>query len=217
MIKVGSNTVTFPYSKIYIGDTQVYPTPQTLSPYLESDGTQQIVTGLNVGDSNRVEIDFKFLDNTYTGTQWLAGGGIQSGRKYYSYSAVNSDFTAKANAKTLSWLNGLNKLADPPDTNRHTVIWGDDQYSQWRIQLDGVGVASYGGGMAAGTPPFNLFTDCQARIYSLKVYSTSSVSSTLLLDMTPTLDGNNAPCMYDSVSGNYFYDNNGGTFVYGEE
>lgn len=216
MIKVGTSEVTFPYSKIYVGDTQVYPTPQALSPYLESDGTQSIVTGLSgISANNRIEFDFKFLSNSYTDiVPYLVNGAVRRS----TFGLVSPDFYCAPYPWTMVWDNGLNKLAEP-DTNRHLLVFGSGTNASFGVYFDGVQVAHASTGAVGGSVnSFNVFnTNCSARIYSLKVYNSLSESSGLLLDLVPTLDGNNVPCLHDNVSGTNYYDSNGGTFVYGEE
>lgn len=49
------------------------------------------------------------------------------------------------------------------------------------------------------------------RIYSAKIYK----DDVLVRDFTPVLDSNNVACMYDNVSGEYFYNQGTGEFIAG--
>jgi hypothetical protein len=50
------------------------------------------------------------------------------------------------------------------------------------------------------------------RIYSFKV---TNAYGDKTLDLIPVLDKESVPCMYDKVSGEYFYNTNGETFIAG--
>jgi hypothetical protein len=49
------------------------------------------------------------------------------------------------------------------------------------------------------------------KIYSFLVYE----NNTLIQDLRPALDYNNVACMYDMVTGKYFYNQGTGEFIAG--
>lgn len=51
------------------------------------------------------------------------------------------------------------------------------------------------------------------RLYESQIY----LNDELVRDFVPVLDGNNVPCLYDKITGSYFYNRGTGTFLYGEK
>lgn len=80
MIKVGTSEVTFPYSKIYVGSTEVWTsaTPAFYPTYIEADGTQAINTGIAGNATYKVEVDFEltYLASSGTSGNLFGNSGI---------------------------------------------------------------------------------------------------------------------------------------------
>lgn len=220
MIKIGSNEVTFPYSKIYLGSTLVWQNTPTPTPtyvnYIEGTGTQYVDTGVAPLSTYKAEIDFELTDTSVWGT--IFGQNYASNYRDQCYRcdgkfAYNSG-SSRARTATVN----------TPDTNRHTIVYNDSS----KYYLDNTEVTAVGtnakwhtSGLSAGNIFLFHFVDNSAlttsigkgKIYGFKV--TDTTYNTVVLDLKPALDNDNVPCFFDTVSNTFKYDCNGNTFLYG--
>lgn len=225
MIKVGTSDVTFPYSKIYVGDTKVWeaqaPGPSQYLNYIESTGTQYIdpnIDSFEGGDT--IEIDFQLTDDAQGSNTYLLGmktgqTGISTYVEEYKYTGAGTRYWGSGRRHTTININ-------TPDTLRHTLKYN---LATTTITFDGTDITyspnnTNGGYLFAGeqrllsgseyirTPIGNI----KARVYSFKV---KNIYAQTTLELVPVLDGNGVPCMWDTVSQTFFYNQGTGDFLYG--
>lgn len=226
-IKVGTTDIKIPFSKVYVGDTLVYtsetPTPYTEVGYLESTGTQYLITPVTMSENYDFEIEFQYNDNSVAG--YIGGNGYKvTGRRfvggmrfYYPDTTVGYFSYAKS---------GLGSFAKQfvayTDLLKHKLSFINNAlYFDDTLVTDLTGTSFlYGTDMTFylfTTPTDNTTTDVEtialARIYSFSV--TDNTTSSKVLDLIPVLDSNNVPCMYDKVSGTFLYNQGTGVFNYG--
>lgn len=184
--------------------------------YLESTGTQYIDTGVVGGSDSKVEI-VASSDNTTKNSCLLgarnsayknsfciwqsttnaqvrydysdASQDTQIGNEYWDIAEKNTIVKNK-NVNTLNGVEGKNNLI------RSFVC-------EYPFYLFGVNT---GGAFAVGTGYIGA-------IHSCKIYA----NNTLVRDFIPVLDNDLVPCMYDKVSGEFFYNQGTGEFVRGDD
>lgn len=226
MIKVGSNTVTFPYSKIYVGDTKVWeaqaPGPSQYLNYIESTGTQYIDTNFSASSTDTAEIEFELTDTTQTLSNYLTGSyhfvsgtaTIISASSLYRGDGIR--YAAWGSRRTQS----ETLTVSTPDLNKHTI---KDDRTNMTIYFDGTSAGTYTHNFSddyiylfaarseSGTT-IDPSGKIKARIYSFKVTDSNNQK---LIELVPVLDGNGVPCMWDTVSQTFFYNQGTGDFLYG--
>lgn len=189
--------------------------PATYLEYMESDGTQYIDLGI-VGRCNlEVEAEVAYVeipsDGCFIGSRtgntrvyalhhfngsMLIGYGDNEyanvyGMKEVKY-AIDSRFVK--GSQTLS-INGQIRATRTVNSEYNTG------YNLYLFALN------YG-----GSPQY--YT--KGRIYSLKIWDlVDGERDSLLGDFRPCLDGDGVPCLYDSVTDDYFHNAGSGTFAYG--
>lgn len=226
-LKLGNTSVKTPYNKMYVGDTLVYtsepPTPYTEVSYLESTGTQYLITPVTMAANYDFEIEFQYNDNSVAG--YIGGNGYKlTGRRfvggmrfYYPDATVGYFSYAKS---------GLGSFARQSvaytDLLKHKLSFMNNAlYFDDTLVTDFTGTSFlYGTDRTFylfTTPTDNTTTDIQtialARIYSFSV--TDNTTNNKVLDLIPVLDSENVPCMYDKVSGTFLYNQGTGVFNYG--
>lgn len=229
MIKIGSNEVTLPYSKMYLGSTLVWqntppaPTPASYPDWLEATGTQYIDTQYELLDTDTVEIEFALTDTSQSTTACLCGRG-----SLISSSPVNGtlyDLYRANGTKYAQWGSGRGQkettTLNTPDLLKHTL---KDTRSIKTITFDGTDITytrySYADYLFAEkytdltTSTIEASHFIKAKIYSFKV---TDASNNVVLDLVPVVDTNGDVGMYDSVSGTIFYNAGTGTFLYGND
>ena len=197
--------------------------------YIESSGTQYIKTGIVPTNVMRVEIIAELNSSQPS-----------------SYSALLGTRTAVANECVIFAKFGNNNLvmtwglgdndASSPSINRPNRPYLDRKmlyvFSRTGIST---GVNSFNdfdkyasevvgsAGNVAGlefylfvlndTNSPNSATWCSAKLYNCKFYNAGQ----LIMDLIPAHDSNNVVCLYDNVSGNYFYNAGTGDFTFGTD
>lgn len=185
--------------------------------YLENTGTLSsrnwISTGIVPDTTTKWEVRLSF-NNTTTGKLMGSGYatptrfniGIESNRFRFAF---NGWFDANSDIIT-------------PDTNIHT--WIMDAPSK-TFTIDGYSVTTTQT-FGTSTFPIALFGRCNSgngntetsnavvgKIYYSKIWQ----DNVLVRDLIPVLDWDMTPCMYDKVSGQFFYNKGTGSFSYGRE
>jgi len=184
--------------------------------YLESTGTQYINTGITGGSGTKAEIKC-FSTNT---TSNKALFGARDASTYYNSftiwqtanNKIRFDYSADSSSVqlTIVW--------DP--TVPH-ILKKDGRYNY----IDGVQQTSNGEKTFSCNYTFSLFgvntggttagsTCLVGRVYYCRIWNGSG---SLVRDLIPVLDWNYTPCMYDKVTGQFFYNQGTGTFQYGRE
>lgn len=208
MIKVGSNEVIFPYSKIYVGDTLVWQDAQPASfpTYIEADGTQVISTGIDGNAAYKVEADFELTYVVSSGASGVLFGNTNT----YGYDMYGR--FAYRGPRRMTYV-----TVNTADLNRHQMVMnnGDDKYYFDNAEVTAVGTnAKFSSGNICIFSSTNVgdINRIKAKLYSFKITDTST--NTVVCNMVPVVDTNGKAGLYDSVSGNIFYDYFGGTFAY---
>ena len=118
---------------------------------------------------------------------------------------------------------GDNTLPSDVFVGRHTVTI-DLSDTVNVVNIDGVNYGTNSGTTTECANPILIFNDYDpwnqnrsenlstAKIYSFKIYK----SNELVFDGMPVLDSENTPCLYDKISGTFFYNQGTGTFAYGD-
>lgn len=195
--------------------------PYTALQYIESTGSQYIDTGFASTINTRVVIDYQYTNNTVNGKTRIFGS-----RKDWYLNGMYAG-TSSNNMSASYWYLVGNILNDRwhsasaySDRNRHTL-----DLSKYGAKLDGTTiwipddvVSSYpafstmllfGAKEGSGGSIPVIYTGI-VRIYSCKIYD----NDVLVRDFAPALDENNVACMYEKISGEYYYNLGSGTFVY---
>lgn len=189
--------------------------------YIESTGTQWIDTGYKYATNQtaRIVIDTSFsrTNNKYhvhgvSGAQ--DGGpniGISDNTKlcFASNGDVSSGVTAAWNTRYLFDLDVLGATFTVKDVNNNNNIVVDMVLSGDALGFNGKQRPSFllFAFSLQGTPYITFIS----KIYFAKLYD----NGILVRDMIPVLDENNVPCMYDYVSGQFFYNRGTGDFIAG--
>jgi hypothetical protein len=174
--------------------------------YIESSGTQYIDTGFNINTSTD-EIELVIQGITTTIYKWFFGEHDNNAR----FGIGSGDGTNKRN---VGYGATTYKVNDTQVYNtQHTFVANSSG-----VYIDGTKVANYSSFTSTSTLYlFHLNLNNQssymggARVWGYK----HKRNGELLLDMIPVLDRNNIACMYDKVSGEFFYNQGTGDFIVG--
>lgn len=174
--------------------------------YIESSGTQYIDTGFNISTSTD-EIELVIQGITTTIYKWFFGEHDNNAR----FCVGSGDGTNKRN---VGYGGTTYKVKDTQvyDT-QHTFVANSSG-----VFIDGTKVANYSSFTSTSTLYlFHLNLNNQssymggARVWGYK----HKRNGEFILDMIPVLDRNNIACMYDKISGEFFYNKGTGQFVAG--
>ena len=180
--------------------------------YIESTGTQYIDTGFKPNQDTRVVCEFELLESGRA--YGVFGSRIGYGTTSYDLfayglngeTAFQDDYNTTHNALANSQTNTLytvdkNKNTTTLNGESHTFTAGTFQLN-FPMYLFGVNTS--------GSPNNQLGS---LRIYSCKIYD----NGTLIRDFKPYYDSNGIACLFDAVSGTYYYNAGTGTFTASEE
>ena len=176
--------------------------------YIESSGTQYIDTGFNINTSTD-EIELVIQGITTTIYKWFFGEHDNNAR----FGVGSGDGINKRN---VAYGATTYKVKDTQVYNtQHTFVANSSG-----IFIDGTKVANYSSFTSTSTLYlFHLNLNNQssymggARVWSYK----HKRNGEFLLDMIPVLDKDNVACMYDKVSGEFFYNQGTGDFIIGHK
>ena len=170
--------------------------------YLESTGTQYIDTGITTDLVNDVKWKLKTAITKYTSNSLFMGAngnavlgytqtsiGVPSGMTNYVIGDAVELIVHKnmSNERYLYYLNEIYKGSNASKSGRNIFLFSND--------VDGTGA-------------YKIY----CRIYYSKIY----INDELVRNMIPCIDATGTPCMYDTVSGQTFYNQGTGDFIYGE-
>lgn len=211
MLKLGEKSISKLFlgdkaiSKAYLGHRLVFKKKNyTEVEYIESTGTQRIDTNISPTSKTKWEIKFAFTKDV-TGQLMGAGHagdyrfniGIESGKFRF---AIGSGWTT---------------LAETKDTDIHTWVLNSENSS---CSLDDITVFSTYSSNFSTSDHHITFCNravgsnyCSIKIYGSKIYT----NNILVRDFIPVLDKDNVACMYDNVSGEFFYNQGTGEFIAG--
>lgn len=184
--------------------------------YIASTGTQYIDTGVGPGDYLDTRIEMKAAYST-NNVEKIFGVIVNESAQYALYS-TGSQFTYSLRANNAGDVIGttLNFGAGIP-LPLEFVISGKN------VTVNGTTTTIGFSGTVNTSESIYLFSwhrvgysesindYSKSKIYFFRMYK----SGTLIRDFIPVLDYNNVPCMYDKVSGTFFYNAGTGNFVAG--
>lgn len=180
--------------------------------YIESTGTQYIDTLFKPNQNTRVVCDFELLESGKA--YGVFGARIGYGNTSYDLFAFGmnaetsfqDDYGTSNNAHTNSQTNILYHA----DKNKNVTSLGNvnHTFSASTFQLN---YTMYLFGVNTSGSPNNQLGSL--RIYSCKIYD----NGTLIRDFKPYYDSNGVACLFDAVSGTYYYNAGTGTFTASEE
>jgi hypothetical protein len=181
--------------------------PYTEIEYIESTGTQWIDTGYAINTSTD-SVEFVFQNIGSTIYKWFMGEHDNGAR----FGLGTGDGTAKRN---VAYGATTYKVSDAQIFNSaHTFIANENG-----VFLDGSKVTNFASfSSTSSIYLFNLNLNntnyCgAAKVWSYKHYRDGS----LIRDLIPVLDKDNIACMYDKVSGQFFYNKGTGNFIAGNK
>ena len=180
--------------------------------YIESTGTQYIDTLFKPNQNTRVVCDFELLESGKA--YGVFGARIGYGDTSYDLFAFGmnaetsfqDDYGTSNNAPTNSQTNVLYHA----DKNKNVTSLGNVSrtFSASTFQLN---YTMYLFGVNTSGSPNNQLGSL--RIYSCKIYDNGA----LVRDFKPYYDSNGVACLFDAVSGTYYYNAGTGAFTASEE
>lgn len=182
---------------------------QTFVEYIEFDGNSWIDTGFTQ-QTCRIEFGVEFINHNNNNTVQLMGFHVSNagfwgikfkGGMFYPYLNVNP---YQYNDVILNF--------DATDTKKPTLTLTIGDVSSSPVVGYTVNTKTtyvMGGVKSGNTINYNNFMKAHYnRIYN--------ANNELIQDLRPCLDGNNVACMYDMVTGTYFYNQGTGQFIAGD-
>ena len=188
--------------------------PETELEYIQSTGTQYIDTGIIANQDTEFEADFTMLGPIEQSNQagYLFGARQTWERDRFQLSGWRSfaggqfgyddsnDYDPGMVSGTRCQISLKNKVftnAAGTTTTIASTTFSTPVSLHLFVCKETSGFAEYG----------------KIRLYSIKFYN----NHTLVRDFVPAKDGNNVVCLYDKVSGEYFYNQGTGNFTPGPE
>ena len=178
--------------------------------YIQGTGTQYINSGFTATPNTTTIIDFK-MDNV------VANSGICGN---ISYDNTNLNYSLYVNTVlrfAVAYGDGESywqSLGVPADTNRHTISF--DGYGR-KVLVDGYQRLDLSDNTATKNSLTGIYlfrshnNGLPMKLYGAKIYN----NGILVRDFIPALDSNNVACLYEKVSGTYYYNAGTGNFIYG--
>lgn len=177
--------------------------------YIESTGTQYIDTEVKVTNNHSVAVDYQLTEARQSRKGIF---GVLTSNMTARFGALlspsNNYLEFGYGAGNVYWQHGL------PDTNRHYY-----EQRQNESYFDGVLVYTFasatfstGANAPLGNFAFTNYAPAKAKYFGAKIWDGSS----LIRNFVPVLDTDGAVCMFDRVSGKFFYNKGTGTFIAGE-
>ena len=198
------NNTSAEVTKIYAGVKVSY----TPVEYIESSGTQCIMTDWGATEKTKWVVDYQFLN--------IDGKQIGCGRSGDSNNVKK--FGVSVDANNFSFMIGGGQTSSvASDTNRHTFI------------VDAPNQIAYVDDVSTSCPytslnseyPITFFSRYSqwsntdfvhaGRLYSSKIYS----NGVLARDFIPVLDSNNVACLFEKLQSKFYYPSGTGTLTAG--
>lgn len=183
--------------------------------YLQSDSTAYIDTGV-AGGVNTLEVSCTFSWSNFVTYGAVYGNYVSDGHNGIRLILHNVNNIMLANSNTICTTTG-NTEFNCARNAIHTVV---NKYDT--VNVDGTAITktnkTTGQANSGNIVLFNrsMTNPNTTRNIGLKIYSCQMYDSDVLIrDFRPALDGNNVACMYDMVTGTYFYNQGTGTFTVG--
>lgn len=174
--------------------------------YIQSTGTQYINTGITPTTDSSFEITLSDVQST--GAQYgevsIFGAGYYANNRYL----LTKD---GGGASPIVWYYPSKRRVVTDITSKHTI-----EIYRGSITVDGVVVSSdtsIGSTTFGNVTLFNVAGQYYSayKLYEFKIFE----NNVLVFHGVPCLDDSDVACLYDEVSGNYFYNAGSGTFTPG--
>ena len=178
--------------------------------YLEGTGTQYINTGVVFKNTDECYLEATLLDTRGDKFCIAPVKWNNNSNRFAMAGRLSNVYCAAYGATSTSFTKYVPETA--VDSNKHTFTYKDKIFAIEDIGSIYDAIKNSWGG---DTTELRLFygynTPTQCRIYVYK----QKRDGKLIVDMLPVLDWNDVPCMYDKVSGELFYNQGTGEFLYG--
>lgn len=181
---------------------------QTFVEYIEFDGNSWIDTGFTQ-QTCRIEFGVEFINHNNNNAEQLMGFHVSTAG-FWGIKFRNSMFYPYLNVNPYQYNDVILNL-DTTDTKKPalTLTIGDTTSSPVVGSTVRPKTTYIMGGVKYGsTISYNNFM----KVYYNRIYN---ANNELIQDLRPCLDPNNVACMYDMVTGTYFYNQGTGEFQYG--
>ena len=180
--------------------------------YLESTGTQWINLGLKGRDG--YDFEYKCIFTKVDSTAYGIGGLWEANKSCYLGLIRNNNKFAYHYQNTSNAVEIQTVVANTEYTIQAHLYSGEQYYI-----INGVKSAV---GTLTGTFTstnnmrlFSIYSSTPLYCYMKLKYCKIRYNGELVRDLIPVLDENNRPCMYDQISGQYFYNQGSDEFLYG--
>ena len=197
-------------SDVFIGGPKAGDVPEgcVRLNYIESTGTQWIDTGIKLTSNHSVELDYQLTETT----QYRKGlFGILTSDASVRFGSILSPSNAYLEhgygAGNIYYQTGL------PDTQRHVIRQENNLVYFDDILIYTFNFAKFTSNISAPLCNFTYtnYAPAKARYF----YSRWWNGNTIVREFIPCLDPNGVVCMYDKISGTFFYNKGTGTFIAG--
>jgi hypothetical protein len=184
--------------------------PYTELEYIESTGTQYLNLGVTFKNTDECYLDGVLLSHASDKFMLAPSKWNNNNNRFGMFGGYGSTFGYAYGAKVTNGCFYSPSFAK--DTNRHIFSYIDKTF---RIEDLGatadVSSITWGGDTSELRLFYGYSSITSGRVYSYK----QKRDGVLLIDLIPVLDLNNTPCMYDKVSGTFFYNQGTGDFIAG--
>ena len=176
--------------------------------YIESTGTQWIDTNIALKNDYNYEVEFSIPHTTSADWHMMGSDPL------VLFGCYNSKFRLVGNTGSAQTI-----LYENQDTDKHKIIIGKYCYFDNKILINGTNVQEdtnrkfflFASQNNSNRNTANLSPNSKFIIYNCVIKNT--INNKILRDMVPVLDGLGTPCLYDKVSGRYFYNQGTGDFL----
>ena len=188
--------------------------------YLEGTGKQYIDTGVVFNKNMGVYVDFQFLEVVQQyricGVEGKANNANRMVFNLYISGSLGFSYAFCDTASTHWEASGLDA-----DTSRHVIDFNSSNNKTIKYDNAEAKTLSYSSNNTTGHS-LVLFTNynnntntiglmSKLRIYSFKIYNDGN----LYRNYIPVIDSNGIACMYESILGNFYYNQGSGSFIAG--
>jgi hypothetical protein len=200
--------------KAYFGNKLVFEADKPIFvDYIElAIGRQYIDTGIVLGYNHKVTAVVKPVEDG-SNLNHIIFGNLVDQTKGFSCACANRVINSRFDG-TL-YADNLYRGGDTPHTytvDKNGIVIDNEPIKTWNAtpsNFTTVGTCLLSGNRGTNNQPVN-YMGVGSRIYDFKVWE----NDILIQHLRPCLMGN-TPCMYDMVSGKYFYNQGTGEFKYG--
>ena len=230
MIKIGDKSIKSlffnnkPFNKAYCGDKLMFKKTTTKPyfcevEYLEATGTQYIDTGYIANQDTRI-VTKHYYTKSPKNNGFIYGAGVSATSRAFEMYTWTSHWNSPYNVANLIltppsedyFTNGI--ITIDKNKNEVTITYADGEtqrnYTEYGVFTTPYTLVLFAINRSASAPTYK--ADC-LRLYSCKIWD----NDTLVRDYIPVLDFDMQPCMYDKVSGQFFYNQGTGEFLYGRQ